>query len=103
MAEKLPAVSRTPKMKDIVLTELKLILINLGQCFTSLREDFKKLKGSSPQNVISSITFKLDKLTKCAQSIQKICKNLKKESISFLPCLTSPVDEKPSKNPDLSA
>ena len=85
-------------MNEAVLTELKTLLAILSQCLTSFRADFNTLDCNSSQAVMSSLIFKLEKMSECAKSIQKVCKSLKKESIPCLPCIQPSVDEKPSKD-----
>ena len=85
--------SKTPKMNEAILTELKNLLTILSQCLTSFRADFNTLDCNSSQTVMTSLIFKLEKLSECAKTIQKICKSLKKETIPCLPCVQPSVDE----------
>ena len=93
-----PVSVQAPKMNDTVLTELKELLIILGKCLTSFHNDFNTLDCNSSHAVMTSIVFKLEKMVECAKSIKRICKSLKKENIPCLPCLTSTVDNQPSKD-----
>ena len=94
---KLSVAFQTPKMNDALLNELRTLLNVLGECLTSFRKDFNSLDCNSSQSVIASIVFKLEKAAECANSILKICKSLKKESIPCLPCLSGSVDNQSSK------
>ena len=82
-------------MNDIVLAQLRELLAILSQCLASFRANFNNLDCNSSQAVMTSIVFKLEKMTECAESIRKICKSLKKENIPCLPCLGASVDDQP--------
>ena len=76
-------------MNESVLTELRLLASLLGQCLLSFREDFNTVDCKKPDTaaIIPSLVFKLEKLTQCAKSIQRLIKSLKEEDLPCLSCL----------------
>ena len=89
-------------MNEAIVTELRFLLSVLGQCLASFKEDFKKIDCSKPQTLsnelIPSLVFKLEKITQCATSVQKIIQSMKKNNYQCLPCLkpsTHSVEEQP--------
>ena len=82
-------------MNESVLTELRVLMSLLGQCLASFREDINTIDCKKPdvtKALVPSLIFKLEKLTQCAESIQRLIKSLRREDLTCLTCLPSRKD-----------
>ena len=89
-------------MSNNIADELKALLNILKQCISSFQKDVNALHQSNGQEIISSLIFKLSKLSECAKTIQKLLKKMRKDEVKCFSCIKGAVSDQHSRDPDTS-
>ena len=89
-------------MSNNIADELKALLNILKQCISSFQKDVNALHQSNGQEIISSLIFKLSKLSECAKTIQKLLKKMRKDEVKCFSCLKGSVTNQDSQHTDIS-